>query len=188
MRLRANKFALPPYRFVAGGLVFPDAATAERAAAHAHLPFNAIEFLIADSPLPPLPVLPAGRLDDARLLSVADRGGELRLTYSARHAALLVVAATYDTRWEAASGAQKLPLYETAAGYMAVLVPAGEGELRMRFRDPWVSLGAAITATTILVALWFAFRSRRRREKSVTVTGFPDSQRSPDGAQSEEIR
>ena len=169
VRLRANPFALPPYRFVAGGCLFPDAASAERAAARAHLPLNAIEFLIADSPLPPLPVLPVGRLDDARLRQVVDRGSEVRLAYSARHAALLVVAATYDTRWEAASGAQKLPLYETAAGYMAVLVPAGEGEVRLRFRDPWVSLGAAITATTILVALCFAARSRRRKEKSVTV-------------------
>jgi hypothetical protein len=177
VRLRVNPFALPPYRFVAGGLVFPDAATAERAAANAHLPLNAIEYLIADSPLPPLPVLPAGRLDDARLQSVADRGGDLQLAYSARHAALLVVAATYDTRWEALMGARKLPLYETAAGYMAVLVPAGEGEVRMRFRDPWVSLGAAITATTVLTALWFASRSRRRAGKWVTVTGFPQRNR-----------
>ena len=162
VRLRANKFALPAYRFVAGGVILPDAVSAERAAARAHLPLNAREFLIADSPLPPLPVLPSGRLDDARLVKVVDRGSELRLTYAARHAALLVVAATYDTRWEAAAGEQKLPLYETAAGYMAVLVPAGEGEVRMRFRDPWLRLGAAITATAILVALGLAARSRRR--------------------------
>ena len=101
--------------------------------------------------------------------AVADHGDQVRVAYAAAQPALLVVASTFDSRWQARNGELDLPIFETAAGYMALLVPAGEGEVVLRFRDPWVSLGAATSATTILVALWLALRARRRTRTAVPV-------------------
>ncbi len=169
---RANGLAAPPYRFVAGAELFADAATAERAAVDARLPLESREYLIAALPeaaAETLRKLLAGRLDDAVVRAVADRGDQVRVAYAAARPALLVVATTFDSRWQAASGDLELPVFETAAGYMALLVPAGEGEVVLRFRDPWVSLGAATSATTILVALGLALRARRRARAAVAV-------------------
>jgi len=169
VRVRPNGFALPPYRFIAGARFSPDADAAERAAVADNLPLNSIEYLIASAWMPPgvpsgaLPTLPAGRLDDARIRSVEDHGDRVRLAYGAQRPALLVVASTFDSRWQAHAGESALPIFETAAGYMALLVPAGEHAVTLRFRDPWVTVGAAVTATTILLALGFALRSRRAR-------------------------
>ena len=93
--------------------------------------------------------------------AVADGGDRVRIACAAAQPALLVVASTFDRRWQARSGRLELPVFETAAGYMAVLVPAGESAVELRFRDPWVSLGAAISATTLLVALALGLRRRR---------------------------
>ena len=90
------------------------------------------------------------------------RGDRVRILYAAARPSLLVAASTFDNRWQARVGKDEVPVFETAAGYMAIVVPAGEGEVVLRFRDPWVSLGGAISATTLLVALWFAVRRRRR--------------------------
>ncbi len=165
VRVRPNAFALPLYRFIAGARFFPDAAAAERAAVADELPLNAVEYLIAPSPVSTDPIAPLleGRLDDARIRSVEDRGDRVRLAYTAPRPALLVAASTFDSRWRAHAGESALPIFETAAGYMALLVPAGEHEVTLRFRDPWVTVGAAVTATTILLALGLAMRPRRAR-------------------------
>jgi hypothetical protein len=161
VRAVATPQALEPYRFVARAELFSDSVAAENAAVAAGLPLAATEYLIGDLPSPPLRALLSSRLDDARLRSVEDAGDRVHLLYAAAHPALLVVASTFDSRWQAECAGLALPLFETAAGYMAILVPAGEGEIRLRFRDPWVSLGAAVSATTILVALWLELRRRR---------------------------
>ncbi len=174
VRARENPLVLPPYRFIAAAELFADATEAERAAIAAHLPLATVEYLIADLPDPArdspaelaaasaLRALLAGRLDDARLGRVDDRGDRVRILYAAARPSLLVAASTFDNRWQARVGKEEVPVFETAAGYMAIVVPAGEGEVALRFRDPWVSLGGAISATTLLVALWFAVRHRRR--------------------------
>lgn len=169
---RANGLVSPAYRFVAGAELFADAATAERAAVAARLPLESHEYLIGALPeaaAETLRKLLAGRLDDAAVRAVADHGDQVRVAYAAARPALLVVAATFDSRWQAASGDLELPVFETAAGYMALLAPAGEGEIVLRFRDPWVSLGAATSGTTILVALGLALRARRRARAAVAV-------------------
>lgn len=162
--VRANDQALAPYRFVAGAELFPDAAAAERAAVAARLPLRASEYLIGDlAPAAEAGIrkLLTGRLDEAGMRAVEDHGDHVRIVYGAAHPALLVVASTFDRRWGAILGGAELPVFETAAGYMALLLPAGEGEVHLRFRDPWVNLGAAISATTLLVALGLALRARR---------------------------
>ena len=140
----------------------PRRPEAEAAAVADGLPLNRVEYLIAAGLVPKVTVLPEGRLDNARIRSIDDRGDQVHLGYSAERPALLVVASTFDTRWKAKSREEVLPLFETAAGYMAILVPAGEGEVELRFRDPWVSLGAAISATALLGACLLEVRSRRR--------------------------
>lgn len=162
--VRVNERVLPPYRFVAGAELFADRAAAEEAAVAARLPLHTREFLIADLPpaaAQPLRRILAGRLDQAAVRAVADGGDRVRIACAAAQPALLVVASTFDRRWQARSGRLELPVFETAAGYMAVLVPAGESAVELRFRDPWVSLGAAISATTLLVALALGLRRRR---------------------------
>ncbi len=161
VRAVATPQALAPYRFLAGAEIFPDSVAAESAALAAGLPLSSVEYLIGDPGSPALRALLASRLDDAQLRSVVDRGDRVRVLYAAARPALLVVASTFDSRWQAERAGVRLPLFETAAGYMAILVPAGEGEIRMSFRDPWVSLGAAVSATTLLIALGFEVRRRR---------------------------
>ncbi|MEO8275934.1 MAG: hypothetical protein ABI639_06910 [Thermoanaerobaculia bacterium] len=171
VRIRENGFALPPYRFVEEVRAFPDAAAAEAAAVADALPLNRVEYVIAtpaeSTALTPL--LPARPPDEqregAQLRGVQDRGDRIRIAFVAPQPALLVIASTFDDRWQARSGGRKLPIYETAAGYMALIVRAGESEVELRFRDPWVSLGGAITATALLSSLLAAVRAHRLRRK-----------------------
>lgn len=170
VRARENERTLASFRFAAGAELFADAAAAESAALAARLPFESREYLIDDLPAAEAEALRPlfrARLDAAGVRSVEDHGDRVRVAYTAAQPALLVVASTFDRRWRAQVGAVTLPVFETAAGYMAVLLPAGEGEVELRFRDPWVSLGAAISATTLLVALLMHLRSRRRRMVAV---------------------
>jgi hypothetical protein len=172
VRARPNGFALPFYRFIAGARILPDASAAERAAVAAGLPFDRVEYLIdPEAASPDAASVPSrvfeNPLNDAFLRSVHDRGDHVRIVYAARRLSLLVVATTFDSRWMArVAGGPALPVYETAAGYMALLVPPGEREVTLRFRDPWVTLGAALSATTLLVALLLAIRAKRRQPSS----------------------
>lgn len=155
--LRENPYLLPEARFVAAAESFPDATAAEQAALAAHLPLHEREFLIAPGARPPALFDPR-----AAVTALAQRGDEIEVGYRAPSAALLVVAATFDAGWSAAAAGVTVPIWETATGMMAILLPPGEGRVTLRYRDPWVRVGAAASASALLVGALIWLRSRRR--------------------------
>lgn len=155
-----NVYALPAVRFVNGAALFADASTAERAAEQAALPLDRTEYLIGAGELP------AGPLGKARLDSVIGRGADFLISYTAESTSLLVVASTFDRNWRARLDDRTLPLYETAGGYCAVLVPPGERRLTLAYRDPWYAAGRAISVATLLAILAAGFAWRRRGESA----------------------
>jgi hypothetical protein len=163
-RVATNPAPLALERFVPRAEAFADFAQATRAAVASGLQLAEREFLVAPDSL-------AGRYDEAAaVLASEDRGARIALRVRAGAPALLVLARTYDPWWSARDldaapdAPAELPIYETAAGQMALVVPAGERRLELAYRDPWVRVGAAITAAALLalaVALRRAAIARR---------------------------
>jgi hypothetical protein len=54
----------------------------------------------------------------------------------------------------------EVPLCPTSLGQIGALLPAGEHELRLRYRDPWVRVGLAISALTLLGSALVSLRRR----------------------------
>ncbi|HEX3554668.1 MAG TPA: hypothetical protein VIA62_15705 [Thermoanaerobaculia bacterium] len=87
-------------------------------------------------------------------LALVDEGGRMRIDYRAEEGAFLVAATTFDEGWRARlDGGTPLPIYPTAACQLGVALPAGQHRLRLEYREPWVSVGAAITLVTLAGAV-----------------------------------
>jgi hypothetical protein len=159
--LVVNPYYLPEARFVAEAEWFAEAASAERAGFAARWPLDRREFLIGAGPVEP------ARFDpEARVMRRVERGDEVEIRYQAASPALLVMATTYDVGWTAESGGRRLQLFETASGMMALPVPAGEGTVVLRYRDPWVRVGGGISAVAALLAALIWSRSRPRHARA----------------------
>lgn len=104
---------------------------------------------------------PPARFAPARLLAVEDEGQIVRLRYRADGPAFLVAAVTYDEGWTATleDGATAAAC-PTLLGQIGLRLPAGEHEVELRYRDPWVRVGASVSA---LVLLACALALRRLR-------------------------
>jgi hypothetical protein len=88
------------------------------------------------------------------VLALDDRGGRLVLRYRAPSPAFFAFATTYDPGWRAEVDGIEQRVYLTAACQLGLELPAGEHELALRFHQPWLGAGAAISlATLALVAL-----------------------------------
>lgn len=156
--LVADPYWLPLARFVGEAEGFPAAADAERAALAARLPLAQREFLIG---------APGGgsvvRFDPfAEVLATEQRGDEMTVRYRATLPALLVVAATFDAGWSAAVGGETLAIFETASGMMAIVLPPGTAAVELAYRDPWVRVGAGVSAVALLVAALAGLEAARR--------------------------
>ena len=176
----ANSRALPRYRFVrrVGRLESPAGAAAA---------LRAIGYDLRDrdgcvgSGAPP----PA-RFEPARLLAVEDEGQVVRLRYRAGGPAFLVAAVTFDEGWTATleDGATAVAC-PTLLGQIGLRLPAGEHEVELRYRDPWVRVGASVSALSLLGC---ALAVRRLRppdgppETPRTETHRADSRRARRGA------
>ncbi|HEV8238903.1 MAG TPA: hypothetical protein VGS57_06010 [Thermoanaerobaculia bacterium] len=98
----------------------------------------------------------------AATLLAHDEGQRVRLRYRAAGAAFLVAAITFDDGWQATlDDGPPAATCPTALGQLGVALPAGEHALLLRYRDPWVRGGAAITAIALLGAALVASRRRR---------------------------
>jgi len=147
---------LPEVRWVAAATSFDDDREALARALAAGLPLASHEYLLS-----PPAVFPE-RYDDRRSLEVeTDTGSRVEVAVGPGDEALLVVARTWDPDWHATSSDGTLPVLETAAGYFAVPVPARTRHLTLAYRDPWIRIGAAVTATTVALLLLSGLRRRR---------------------------
>ena len=124
---------------------------------------------------------PPARFEPARLLAVEDGGQVVRLRYRAEEAAFLVAAVTYDEGWTATlEDGGTAPACPTLLGQIGLRLPAGEHEVELRYRDPWVRVGASVSALALLVCV-LALR-RLRRPDGEPETRQADSRRARRGA------
>ncbi len=155
-RLDALAETLPPLRMVQEADYFDDSASALAAALDAGLPLARREFLIAPADEYPQ------RFDTGRTLAVvSDLGDTMDLALGDGNETLLVIATTWDADWSAVSAGEALPVFDTAAGYLAVPVPAGARRVKLRYRDPWVRVGGALSLAALAGLALAASRSRR---------------------------
>jgi len=93
------------------------------------------------------------------LLASADEGGSIGLRYRADEGAFFVVAMTFDEGWRAQVDGTPVPLLPTAACQVGVELPPGAHRLELRYRDPWVPVGAAASVVALAAAaLLFRWR------------------------------
>jgi uncharacterized membrane protein YfhO len=59
---------------------------------------------------------------------------------------------TFDPGWSAALDGAPLAAWPTAAGQLGVRLPAGEHLLALRYREPLLAAGAAVTLAALLAA------------------------------------
>lgn len=157
-RLRTNPFALALWRFVPTAEAAGDGDAALAAAVAARLRLHEREFLV-DPPW-------AGerRFDPrARVVSAWVRPHILDLAVETPGEALLVVANTFDPGWSAWADGRPAPVYETGAGYQAVVVPAGTRRVHLRYRERWLALGATVSTVAWVALAGVALALRRRR-------------------------
>ncbi|HVS04404.1 MAG TPA: hypothetical protein VMT16_16690 [Thermoanaerobaculia bacterium] len=155
-----NPEVLPRYRFVA-----VTGEVAGRRAARGWL--AAAGNRVADADACIAPGAPASRValpGPAALVEVAERGKRIHLRYRAAGPAFLVAAVTFDRRWTATlEDGTAVPLCPTTLGQIGLVVPPGERVVTLLYRDPWVRIGAALSATALLLLLLVL---RRRRASS----------------------
>ena len=87
-----------------------------------------------------------------RLLEVVDEGGTIRLRYRTPEGAFFVAAMTFDEGWQARVDERPAPTVPTAACQLGVALPAGEHQLVLRYREPLVGAGAALSLLALLAA------------------------------------
>jgi len=156
-RLVPNPFVLPRYRFPRQASFHPSYASALAVARQERYALGLHEHCVRPEERPAIVVYgppPA-------VLALADRGGRLTMRYRAAGPAFFTFAATYDPGWEAAVDGATLPLYPTAACQIGLELPAGEHALDLRFREPRVGLGAAISLATLALCAVAAARPSR---------------------------
>ena len=78
-----------------------------------------------------------------------------RITYRIRtdHPAYLVVATTWYPGWEATLDGAPAPLYRANLAFQAVEVPAGGGDVTLRYTLNRWGLGAGLSGIGVLVAI-----------------------------------
>ena len=69
---------------------------------------------------------------------------------------------TFDAGWRATLDGAPLVLYPTAACQTAVLLPAGEHRLELRYHERLLGIGALITLLSLLAAGAALVAGRRR--------------------------
>lgn len=165
MRVLKNPFLLPRHRFVPRAVFHPDPESALAAArAEGYLLMRREHAVISGEPereaaFPRVP----------EPLELDDRGGRLRMRYRSESPAFFVVASTFDEGWKADVDGTPTPVLPTAACQIALELPPGEHTLDLRYRDPLVPAGAAVTLLTlaavgVLLARESTAEARRRLE------------------------
>ncbi len=144
--LRTNPYALPLVRYLGAAVGFATPAAALDAALGEGLPLHEREFVIAD--------WRGERRFQRRhqLAGFVDRGDRIEIGLEPGGETLLVVANTFDRDWRATADGEPVELLETAAGYQALVVPAGATRVVLEYRDPRVLVGAGISLAGLLIA------------------------------------
>ena len=98
-----------------------------------------------------------------RLVDVVDTGGRIQVGYQSAERAFFIAAMTYDRGWQAFVDGKPLRTYPSAACQLGVVVPAGQRRLVLRYREPWVGLGIAVSVLALGLGTGAFLGGRRRR-------------------------
>ncbi len=96
-------------------------------------------------------------------LEIRDEGGRIELRYRAAEGALFVAAMTYDKGWRGFLDGEPVPAYPTAACQLGVALPPGEHRLVLRYREPLLVPGAAVSLVALAAGALALFVAGRRR-------------------------
>ena len=154
-RLEPNPTALARFRVVPEAAFHADAASALAAARAAGYRVGELEQLVGERPTT---LAAAG--ETPRILAVGWRGDGWTLSLSAGAAAFAVGAVTFDEGWTASLDGAPLQTWPTALGQLAFATPAAGGRVELRYRDPWVRVGALVSLVAGLAALLLFLRGR----------------------------
>jgi len=147
-KLRTNPWALPLVRYLAAAESFATPQEALAAALAAGLPLAEREFVVGGGW--------SGRGDFVQrrhFAGIEDRGDRIEIGLEPGGRTLLVVANTFDRNWRARVDGAPATLLETAAGYQALVVPAGATRVVLDYRDPRVRLGAAVSLLALIAGV-----------------------------------
>ena len=97
------------------------------------------------------------------VLAQHESANHARLDVEARGRAFLVMSVTPHKYWRITIDGHEVPAIVTNIGYQGVVVPPGRHIVEMRYRNPLVATGAAVSAATLL-ALVLMLRNEARRE------------------------
>ncbi|HEX6639555.1 MAG TPA: hypothetical protein VF215_00505 [Thermoanaerobaculia bacterium] len=101
---------------------------------------------------------PAFAPAQGRVVNVREWMNGARIDVEAAGRAFLVVSVTPHKYWRITIDGAEVPAFVTNVGYQGVVVPAGRHTMEMRYRNPLVSVGAAVSAAALLALLLLAFR------------------------------
>jgi hypothetical protein len=98
-----------------------------------------------------------------RVLRAEDGANFARLEVESAGNAFLVMSITAHKYWSAAIDGKQVPSVLTNLGYQGVAVPPGRHVVELRYRNPLIAIGGAVSLVTLLALV---FAARRRRESS----------------------
>ena len=156
MRKVRNDFVLPRFRFVPRVTFHPSQTAALAAARAGGWDVGREEQSVA----PGRPPRTLVYRRPPRLVGLADEGGRIRLDYQAEAGAFFVAAMTFDPGWRARVDGKPVLIRPTAACQAGVQLPPGAHRLELRYRDPTVPLGVAVSLVALLAGA-LAFRRPR---------------------------
>jgi len=84
------------------------------------------------------------------ILDVRETPNAARIAVRAAGRAFLVMSVTAHRYWSATLDGKPAPLILTNVAYQGIVVPAGEHVIEMRYRNPMIGIGAAITLLALL--------------------------------------
>jgi len=94
-----------------------------------------------------------------------------RLDVEATGRAFLVMSVTPHKHWRITIDGAEAPAVVTNIGYQGIVVPPGRHLVEMRYRNPLVAAGGAVTIATLLALLLFARRGPAAAAEAPAATG-----------------
>ena len=155
----ANPYVLPRFRFMPEVTFHPDYGAALAAARTAAWRIARNDHWVQAG----APTRTVRHTQPPQVSEFADEAKRIELRYRAEEGALFVAAMTYDRGWRAFLDGRPLPIYPTAACQLGVALPGGEHRLVLRFREPLVVPGAAVSLLALAAAIVALLAPGRRR-------------------------
>ena len=101
---------------------------------------------------------------EVRVERFEEAGDRLLLRTTSRDDCILVLSLDYLPGWEASMDGEDCRLFSAYGFLTALLLPAGEHQLTLRYRSPGLATGGTVSALSFLAFLALLFLSKRREK------------------------